>query len=159
MNVELRDKGYVLIKGLIHPAMASFLYKILLLKHWRRESFRDNHIPTASALANDATTDALLLQLLPRIEEISACHLVPSYSYARVYFHGDTMVRHRDRGSCEVNTSIQVGKHGGDFCLCFAPDARLKLNCGDVAVFLGCEAEHWRERFTGKTMGRCFCIT
>jgi len=27
---------------------------------------------------------------------------------------------------------------------------------GDGAVYLGCEAEHWRERFTGRAMGQIF---
>jgi hypothetical protein len=153
---ELRDKGYVVVKGLIEPNLARVMYKLLLLKHWRGECFRDNHIPTAVSVSNEVATDALLLDLLPAMEGISACRLVPAYSYARIYFHGDAMVRHRDRGSCEISASIHLGKHGGDSSLWFAPNTKVEMDEGDGAVYLGCEAEHWREPFTGNTMGQIF---
>jgi hypothetical protein len=156
VNAELRDKGYTLVKGLIEPNLARVIYKTLLLKRWRGECFRDNHIPTAASVSNEPLTDALLLELLPSIEEISGCRLVPTYSYARLYFHGDAMVRHRDRGSCEVSASIHLGKDGGEACLWFAPNSRVEMDEGDGAVYLGCEAEHWRERFTGNTLGQTF---
>ncbi len=156
MNAELSEKGYLFIKGLIDPTLARILYKTLLLKQWRGQCFRDNHIPTAVSVSNEAVTDALLLELLPRIEEITGHRLTPAYSYARVYFHGDAMIRRRDRGSCEVSTSIHLGKQGGDSCLCFAPNAKVEMDEGDGAVYLGCEAEHWRERFTGNAMGQIF---
>lgn len=156
MNEHLQEKKYVLIKGLIAPDLAAVLYKMLLLKQWRGECFRDNHIPTAVSISNEAATDALLLELMSRIEDISGFRLVPAYSYARIYFHGDSMVRHRDRGSCEVSVSIHLGRNGGESSLWFAPNARLEMEPGDGAVYLGCEAEHWRERFTGNTMGQIF---
>jgi hypothetical protein len=156
MTSELSEKGYVLVKGLIEPHFARFMYKALLLMHWRGQSFRDNHIPTASSVTNEALTDALLLELRPRMEAISARRLVPAYSYARLYFHGDTMLRHRDRGSCEVSASIHLDKDGGDSSLWFAPKSKIHMDSGDGAVYLGCDAEHWRERFTGNTMGQIF---
>ena len=114
MNPELQDKGYILAKGLLEPSLARVIYKTLLLQQWRGEFFRDNHIPTAASVSNTALTDAVLLELRPRIEVISGCRLVPTYSYARVYFHGDTMIRHQDRLSCEVSVSAHLGRDGGD---------------------------------------------
>src|SRR5262245_26117370 len=89
MNPELREKGYGRAPGLLDPTLARVLFKTLLLQHWRGECFRDNHMPTASSVSNTALTDALLLEMRPRIEAITGCALVPTYSYARVYFHGD----------------------------------------------------------------------
>jgi len=156
MNPELRKKGYIPAKGLLDPSLARVIYKTLLLKQWRGECFRDNHIPTAASVSNAALTDALLLELRPRIEAISGCRLVPTYSYARVYFHGDTLIRHRDRGSCEVSVSIHLGKDGGEVSLWFQPNTKLEMEEGDGAVYLGCETAHWRERFTGNTMRQVF---
>jgi hypothetical protein len=152
----LRQKGYLFVKGLIDPCLARVFYKTLLLKHWRGESFRDNHIPTAAAITDDSTIDALLLELHSRIEEISGVRLVPSYSYARVYFRGDSMVRHRDRPGCEVSASIHLGRHSGDSSLWFAPNDRVEMEPGDGAVYMGCEAEHWRPPFNGNIMGQMF---
>src|SRR5262249_51103604 len=100
-------------------------------------------------VTNTTLTDALLLDLRPRIEAISGCRLVPTYSYARVYFHGDTFIRHCDRGSCEVSVSIQVGRDGGEASLWFRPNTKVGMEEGDGVVYLGCETDHWRERFGG----------
>src|SRR5262249_23740219 len=81
MNAELREKGYVRAPGLLDPMLARVLYKTLLLQHWRGESFRDNHMPTATSVSNTSLTDALLLELRPRIEAIAGVRLVPTYSY------------------------------------------------------------------------------
>ena len=127
MNAELCEKGYVLSKGLIEPSLARYIYKTLLLKQWRGECFRDNHIPTAASVANSAETDALLLELRPKIEAVSGLHLVPTYSYARLYFYGDTMIRHHDRGSCEISVSIHLGRDGGEASLWFAPNNKVEM--------------------------------
>jgi hypothetical protein len=156
MNPELREKGYIAAKGLLEPSLARVIYKTLLLQQWRGECYRDNHMPTAMTVANTALTDALLLELRPRIETISSCFLVPTYSYARLYFRGDTMIRHQDRFSCEVSVSIHVGRDGGDATLWFQPNAKVEMEQGDGAVYLGCETVHWRERFTGSTLGQIF---
>lgn len=156
MNPELRANGYILAKGLLEPSLARVIYKTLLLSQWRGESFRDNHVPTAASVVNIAVTDALLLELRPRIEAISGSRLVPTYSYARLYFHGDGFIAHRDRGSCEVSVSIHLGRHGGEASLSFSPNIKVDMEAGDGAVYLGCEMDHWREPFTGNTMGQIF---
>jgi len=154
MNPELRARGYISAKELLEPSLARVVYKTLLLQQWRGECFRDNHVPTAVSVTNTALTDALLLDLCPQIEGISGCRLVPTYSYARVYFHGDTFIRHSDRGSCEVSVSIHVGRDGGEASLWFPPDTKVEMGEGDGVVYLGCDTDHWRERFTGNTMGQ-----
>jgi hypothetical protein len=152
MNPDLRARGYVAAKALLEPSLARVVYKTLLLKQWRGECFRDNHVPTAVSVSNDSLTDALLLELRPRIEAISGCRLVPTYSYARVYFHGDGFLRHSDRGSCEVSVSINVGRDGGEASLWFPPNTKVDMEEGDGVVYLGCDTDHWRERFSGNTM-------
>lgn len=156
MHSDLTAHGYLLVKGLLAPDLARVFYKTLLLMHWRGESFRDNHMPTSSAVTNIPLTDALLLELQPRIEAVAGAALVPTYSYARVYFHGDTMIRHVDRGACEVSVSINLGRDGGTGGLWFAPGTELRMDEGDGAIYLGCEASHWRERFTGQALGQVF---
>jgi alkylated DNA repair dioxygenase AlkB len=141
---------------LLEPRLARVIYKTLLLMQWRGESFRDKNVPTAVSVSSVAPTDAVLLELQPEIERISGCRLVPTYSYARLYFHGDSLIRHHDRASCEVSASIHLGRDGGEAGLCFAPNARVEMEEGDGAVYLGCETEHWREPFTGNMMGQMF---
>ena len=156
MNPELQKKGYVFAERLLEPTLASVIYKTILLQHWRGEAFRDNHMPTATSVSNTAMTDALLLEMQPTIEAIAGCALVPTYSYARVYFHGDTMIRHKDRGSCEVSVSINLAREGGKGSLWFQPGVEVHMGAGDGAVYLGCTTDHWRDPFTGHTLGQIF---
>jgi hypothetical protein len=154
MNPELRANGWLPAKGLLEPSLARVVFKTLLLQQWRGECYRDNHVPTASTVVNTALTDALLLDLRPQIESIAGCRIVPTYSYARVYMHGDGFIRHYDRGSCEVSVSIHVGRDGGEASLCFPPDSKVAMEQGDGVVYLGCDTDHWRERFGGNTMAQ-----
>lgn len=156
VNPTLREQGYLPVKALIEPGVARFMYKTLLLKQWRGEYYRDTQAPTAISLSDDASTDALLLELQSRIEAISGCRLVPTFSYARLYFRGDGVLRHHDRGACEVSASIHLGKDGGESSLWFAPDNKIEMEEGDGAVYLGCQTDHWRDRFTGNTLGQIF---
>src|SRR5262249_18852036 len=84
MNPELRARGYLPAKGLLEPRLPAVVYKTLLLHQWRGECYRDNHVPTAATVVNTAMTDALLLELRPRIEAVAGSRIVPTYSYARV---------------------------------------------------------------------------
>jgi hypothetical protein len=156
VNPELREKGYVPCKGLVEASLARVLYRTLLLHQWRGETFRDNHIPTAESISNVAATDALLLEIRPRIESVAGCALVPTYSYARLYFHDDSLIRHHDRSACEVSVSIHLGHDGGEGSLWFSPNNRVPMDQGDGAIYLGHVTDHWRERFTGNTMAQIF---
>lgn len=155
MNDELRQNGYIPCKGLLDPSLARVIYKTLLLQQWRGECYRDIQVPTAISSSKSATTDALLLELRPKLEAIAGCRLLPTYSYARLYFNGDVLVRHSDRDSCEVSTSIHLGRDGGEANICFPPNAKVVMEEGDGALYLG-KTEHWRDRFTGNTMGQVF---
>ncbi|MEZ4727044.1 MAG: hypothetical protein R3E79_07925 [Caldilineaceae bacterium] len=106
MNAELREKGYIPAKGLLEPGLARLIYKMLLLKQWRGECFRDNHIPTAASVSNTAETDALLLDLRPQIEAISGLLLVPTYTQL---IYGDTTIRHHisaARSACRSTLAV-----------------------------------------------------
>ena len=154
MNPELRANGWLPAKGILEPSLARVVFKTLLLQQWRGECYRDNHVPTATTVVNTALTDALLLDLRPRIESIAGCRIVPTYSYARVYMHDDAFIRHYDRGSCEVSVSIHVGRDGGEASLWFPPNFKVDMEQGDGIVYLGCDTDHWRERFDGNTMAQ-----
>jgi predicted O-methyltransferase YrrM len=154
MNSELLEKGYVTARGLLGTSVARLIYKTLLLRYWRGECRRDGYSPTVASVSNAAETDALLLELRPKIEAITGCRLVPTHSFAQLYFHGDSLLRHHDRGSGKVCVSIHLGRDGGEGSLSFRPNDKVMMEDGDGAIYLGCETGHWRERFTGNTTGQ-----
>lgn len=128
MQTALREHGHVIADGLIAPRMADVLYRMLLLRQWRGEFRRDDQVPAAASHWGDSTLDALLLGLQPEIERVSGCALLPTYAYARLYLHGQSLARHRDRDACEIA----------------------------VTLHLGDRVDHWREAFHGDHFGQLF---
>ena len=90
--------------------------------------------------------DGLLMDLLPRAEELSGLQLFPTYSYFRVYHRGDVLGKHTDRQSCEISLSLCLGYQGekpwplmvegpgGSSAVALAP--------GDALLYRGIECPH-----------------
>ena len=69
--------------------------------------------------------------------------------------------RHKDRFSCEISTTMNLG--GDKWDLYLEPSGqegnkgiKVDLEQGDMLVYSGCELEHWREKFKGKMCGQVF---
>ncbi len=95
------------------------------------------------------------------MEKATKLKLYPSYTYARIYKKGDELKRHKDRFSCEISTTMNLGGDNWDIYL--EPSGkqnqkgiRVCLNPGDMLVYSGCELEHWRKKFKGKVCGQVF---
>jgi hypothetical protein len=43
------------------------------------------------------------------MEKQTGLKLIPTYSYARIYKKGDILHRHKDRFSCEISTTLNLG--------------------------------------------------
>ena len=128
---------------------------------------QDEQIPhTYSQYANVAM-ETLMLKCQPAMEKATGLKLYPSYTYARIYKKGDILKRHKDRFSCEISTTMNLG--GDDWPIYLSPNEnvgrpdgkkitteskakgiKVDLKPGDMLVYSGCELEHWREKFKGK---------
>jgi hypothetical protein len=53
--------------------------------------------------------ETLLMKMLPIMKERTGLDLIPTYSYARVYEKGAILKRHKDRPSCEISTTLNLG--------------------------------------------------
>lgn len=160
MQAALREHGYVIADRLIAPRMADVLYHMLLLRQWRGEFRRDDQVPAAASHWGDSTLDALLLGLQPEIERVSGCALLPTYAYARLYLHGQSLARHRDRDACEIAVTLHLGARGAAPPICFAShpehEVAVQQHPGDAVVYLGDRVDHWREAFHGEHFGQLF---
>jgi hypothetical protein len=158
---RFRRQGYLLAPGLIDPGLTAFLWSYVstkfasLLVTGRSELF-----PTTPAEYGDPTFDGLLEHLRPRIEAATGIWLNPTYSYYRLYKHGDVLPRHRDRPACEVSLSLNLGQspaepwpffleYGGASCA-------VSLSPGDAVIYRGCKAFHWRDAFPGQQLAQVF---
>ena len=159
---------YQVIKNAISYELANFIFNYFLLKRdavaWMYENnitydngmfgtWSDEQVPNTYSHYADPVMETLLMKVLPVMKKETGLELVPTYSYARLYKKGDILKRHKDRPSCEISTTLNLG---GDPWSIFIEGVEVLLNIGDMLVYSGCELEHWRESFEGNVCGQVF---
>ena len=134
---------------------------------------KDEQIPDTYSQYGNIAMETLLLKCQPQMEKVTGLKLYPAYTYARIYKKGDILKRHKDRFSCEISTTMNLG--GDDWPIYLEPDPKkggvkpgqgyvsdntkgvqVDLKPGDMLVYSGCELEHWREKFKGKECVQVF---
>ena len=113
----------------------------------------DTQAPNSHAIYNFIPFVSLRVNKIPRVNEILGEEVLPTYTYARVYKEGSELVRHRDRPACEISFTVNLAKDN-DWPIYFQrPDnseTLIELNPGDAVLYLGCQADHWRNKFEGQ---------
>ena len=180
---------YKVIKNAVSYELANFCLNYFLLKRDAVEfmyknnihaessllgTWKDKQIPNTYSHYADFVMETLLVKMLPVMKEHTGLDLIPTYSYARAYKKGDILKRHKDRPSCEISTTLNLG--GDKWSIFIDPtgsdnvideyknihksDApkgdKLVLDVGDMLVYSGCDLEHWREPFEGNICGQVF---
>lgn len=164
---NFQKNHYLVIKQAINKELANFLYNYFSIKkdvaytvlhsgfvspyteyfgHWN-----DSQVPGSFSHYADIAMDTLLLKVQPIMEQHTKIKLIPTYSYTRMYAKGNELKRHKDRSSCEISTTMNLG---GDIWPIFIKLSNKKniqviLEPGDMLVYKGCILEHWREPFQG----------
>ena len=168
--MNFKKNKYQVIKGAISTELADFCYQYFLNK---REVARlmfdekyispftsyfgiwnDEQVPETYSHYADIVMETLLQKVKPIMEKESGLNLIETYSYARIYKKGDELKRHKDRYSCEISTTMNLG--GDDWPIFLEPDIKVNLNQGDMLIYRGCDLEHWREPFEGEDCAQVF---
>jgi hypothetical protein len=121
----------------------------------------DEQIPNTYSQYGNMAFETLLLKLQPVMEKTTGLKLTPNYTYARIYKPGDELKRHKDRFSCEISTTLNLG--GDKWPIFIEPSEKegmkgvsVNLKPGDMLVYRGNILEHWREPFKGKDCAQVF---
>lgn len=113
----------------------------------------DPQTPTSFAANGGTIFDPLLLMIKPVMEKVTGKNLLPTYSYARIYYTESVLGRHTDRPSCQYSATICISKDGTDWPIMIKDhqgiEHSVELNPGDLLVYHGTELEHWREEYKG----------
>ena len=160
--------NYKVVKEAISFELANFLYNYFLLKREAVQymyntnmiydsgilgTWKDEQIPNTYSIYGDPVFDTLLMKVLPIMNRETGLEVVPTYSYARIYKKGDILHKHKDRPSCEISTTLNLG---GDPWPIFLEGKQVDLDVGDMLIYEGCKLEHWREPFEGDNCGQVF---
>ena len=123
--------------------------------------WNDEQVPNTYSHYADIVMETLLQKVKPIMEKYTGLKLSETYAYARLYKTGDVLHRHKDRYSCEVSTTLNLG--GDPWPLYLDPTGKkgqagikVELEPGDMLIYSGCDLEHWREEFKGKDCGQVF---
>jgi len=175
--MTFKKNKYQVIKNAISKELADFCYQYFLNKravarYLFDEKYispfteyfgvwNDQQIPETYSHYSDIVMETLLQKVKPIMEKESGVKLTETYSYARIYKKGDELKRHKDRYSCEISTTMNLG--GDDWSIFLEPSGEegkdgieVKLKAGDMLMYRGCELEHWRKPFEGKGCGQVF---
>ena len=175
--MSFNKNKYTVLKKAISFELAEFVYKYFLNKRkvvqylfeqkylspFNKDygTWVDRQVPNTYSHYSDTVMETLLQEVKPVMEKHTDLKLSPTYSYARIYKKGDILARHKDRYSCEVSTTLNLGgdswpiyldstgKEGG-------AGIKIDLKPGDMLIYSGCKLEHWREEFKGKDCGQVF---
>ena len=177
MKNKFQKNKYIVVKNAISEELSDFAHKDFLLKRQVAETFfnskyispfeemygvwNDPQVPNTYSNYADMVMEVLLVKLLPLMEKVTKLKLNPNYSYARIYKEGDILKRHKDRFSCEISTTLNLG--GDVWPIYLDPTGKennkgikVILNPGDMLVYKGNELEHWREPFIGEKCAQVF---
>jgi len=167
---------YKIIKEVINKNLAKFCFDYLKIKKNAVEFmykknivnqnellgiWTDTQIPNTYSCYSDYVMENLLIEILPIVEKQINCKLFPTYSYTRLYKKGDELKRHKDRLSCEISGTLNLGGDPWDIFLDPSGETNQKgikvfLEPGDMLIYYGHELEHWREPFKGEECGQVF---
>jgi len=186
--MSFEKNNYLVIKEAIEPKVAEFVYNYFLMKRQVARTFfdtrfispfttewgvwNDEQVPNTYSHYGDTAMETLLLAVQPKMEKLTKIKLIPTYAYARIYKKGDILHRHKDRFSCEISTTLNLGgdewpiyiekdpKKGGLKDNKYISDntkgIKVILKPGDMLVYKGNLCEHWRDAFEGKDCGQVF---
>ena len=187
--MSFQKNKYVVIKEAVPKEIATFVYNYFLMKRQVAKTlfdsryisqfssewgtWADDQVPNTYSHYADVAMETLLIRTLPVMEKYTKLKLNPTYSYARIYKCGDVLARHKDRLSCEISTTLNLG--GDPWPIYLEPKknvgipdgkkitvssnnkgVRVNLKPGDMLVYRGQELEHWRKEFQGDNCAQVF---
>ena len=185
---RFKKNHFLVIKEAVDPKVAEFVYNYFLMKRQVTKTFfdfkyinpysdeygtwNDSQVPKTYSHYSDLAMETLLLAVQPKMEKLTGMKLNPTYSYARIYKMGDVLHRHKDRFSCEISTTMNLG---GDEWPIYLENKKnvgmpkdgfpaktdnkgteIILKPGDMLVYKGQILEHWRETFIGQDCAQVF---
>ena len=175
--MSFKKNKYSVLKNAISKELAAFVYQYFLNKrevarvlfdqkyispytdYWG--VWNDQQVPNTYSHYGDMVMETLLQEVKPVMEKHTGLKLSETYSYARIYKKGDVLARHKDRYSCEISTTLNLG--GDPWPIYLDPTGKVSqagievnLDPGDMLIYSGCDLEHWREEFNGQDCGQVF---
>jgi len=161
MNNELEANNYIVVDNFITPEKAKELYNIFFhdLKTNPQIFTKDPQCPQSFAVYNYQHFVKLLCEKVSFMSAIMNEPMLPTYSYARIYQHGEVLTKHTDRPSCEISVTLNLGSDHPWNIYMTKPNEEsvgIDLKPGQAIIYQGMISEHWRDAYEGNNYGQVF---
>lgn len=160
---QYEEKGFEVVPHFIPPFFAQYLrnYFDLLRINDQIPNKGDEQVEKSLGIYGDPAFDMLMLMCLSKVEEVVGKKLLPTYTYARIYFNGAALLPHVDREECEHSVSLCLGgEHDALWPLWFKNENTdpeyAAMSEGDAVIYKGNKVHHWRDEFEGTTQFQVF---
>jgi hypothetical protein len=159
MRLEIIQNNYLYVPSFIKQDEA-----IKLSKEFKEHCIKfnlqgDSQSPNSHSMYNFMPFVRLLVGRVSQVSELLGEEVLPTYTYARVYKDGSELLRHRDRPACEISLTLNLSKDTNWPIYFQRPDGSetsVELEPGDAVMYLGCQADHWRNKFEGQECVQLF---
>jgi len=159
MQIDFIKNNYLVVPNFIDKEQAFLLSEEFKEYCLLNNALGDTQVPDSRAVYNFLPFVRLLVEKVPHVNELLGEKVLPTYTYARVYKNGNDLKRHRDRPACEISFTLNLSKDN-DWPIFFQrPDGSetsVELDPGDAVMYLGCQADHWRNEFEGNECTQVF---
>ena len=160
-ELAFAQEGYLVVRSLVdRPAIASVVNHLRKLAQIGILRKGDTQVPGSAAMYAEPVVEELLEELRPSVERSTGLHLLPTYSYVRLYKHGASLERHRDRPACEVSVTLSLDADSPEpwpiWIEGFRQTEAVYLEPGDGLIYRGTDCDHWRDSFAGEFAAQAF---
>jgi hypothetical protein len=159
MRLEIIKNNYLYVPAFIDQASAAQLAKEFKQHCVKFDLQGDPQAPNSHSMYDFMPFVRLLVEKVPEVSELLGEKVLPTCTYARVYKAGSELLRHRDRPACEISLTLNLSKDK-DWPIFFQrPDkseTSTEIEPGDAVMYLGCNADHWRNKFEGQECVQLF---
>lgn len=160
MNAQLEQNNFLFVPGFIDVELAQSLQQEFYKLEAAGSCVKDCQAPNSPAMYNFKPFLELLCQKTSEVSALIEEPVLPTYTYARIYKNGEVLARHKDRPACEISLTLNIG---GDSLWDIGiqkpseEEVNLTLKPGDAMLYLGCIADHWRDKpFIGQNYSQVF---
>ena len=159
MRSQIIQNNYLYVPAFIENLEAAQLAQEFK-KHCVKFNLQgDPQAPNSHSMYDFMPSVRLLVEKVPEVSALLGEKVLPTYTYARVYKEGSELVRHRDRPACEISLTLNLSKDVNWPIYFQRPDnseTSIELEPGDAVMYLGCQSDHWRNKFEGRECVQLF---
>ncbi|MCG8416940.1 MAG: hypothetical protein MJE77_03215 [Proteobacteria bacterium] len=164
---QFRHHKYLVVEGAVEDPLLAIVYRYALRRALVGQGCSDTQVPGTPSFDVDILMETLLEVATATVEELTGLDLDPTYSYLRIYTHGDVLPRHRDRPACEISMTLCLGLDPGSAGADYrwpllvqgeenGEEVAIPCQPGDGIIYRGCDVWHRREAFAGVHQAQVF---